>query len=113
MEPSAISSLCKAQRAYFETGAPCAVPARKAALAALERALKENEAMLLAALQQDLGKPAAEGYFSELALVMDLSLIHISPNPSFAKARAAARPMPPAAPVIITFLLFTLILKNL
>ena len=27
--------------------------------------------MLLAALQQDLGKPAAEGYFSELALVMD------------------------------------------
>ena len=71
MEPSAISSLCKAQRAYFETGAPCAVPARKAALAALERALKENEAMLLAALQQDLGKPAAEGYFSELALVMD------------------------------------------
>ena len=71
MEPSAISSLCKAQHAYFETGAPCAVPARKAALAALERALKANEAMLLAALQQDLGKPAAEGYFSELALVMD------------------------------------------
>lgn len=71
MESIDIRSLCQAQHDYFETGAPCALAARHAALAKLEQALKEHETALLRAMEQDLGKPPLEGFFSEISLVMD------------------------------------------
>ena len=52
MESIDIRSLCQAQQHYFETGAPCALAARHAALAKLEQALKEHETALLRAMEQ-------------------------------------------------------------
>ncbi len=71
MQPSHIHELCQAQRSHFESGVPCMLDTRRAALAKLAQALKEYETELLSAMEQDLGKPRLEGYFCELALVMD------------------------------------------
>src|SRR3954447_4805576 len=56
-------------RATFAAGRTRPVEYRKDALRALDRLLVEGEAELLTALRQDLGKPAVEGYLTDLAFV--------------------------------------------
>jgi aldehyde dehydrogenase (NAD+) len=63
------AAVYQAQAAYFARGATLDVNLRINALARLKRALKAHERELLAAVEQDLGKPAQETYMTELALV--------------------------------------------
>jgi aldehyde dehydrogenase (NAD+) len=56
-------------KAYFESGKTRPVSFRKKQLALLKAALTAREDALLAALHQDLHKPAAEAYVTELGLV--------------------------------------------
>jgi aldehyde dehydrogenase (NAD+) len=65
------------QQRFFRSGQTQPVAFRLERLAGLRRALQARESDLLAALQQDLGKPAIEAFTSELGLVgreIDLAL---------------------------------------
>jgi aldehyde dehydrogenase (NAD+) len=59
------------QRPYFLSGASLSFTARRNNLIKLQSALKANESLLLAALQQDLRKHPSEGFLSEVGLVYD------------------------------------------
>lgn len=64
-----LSALIERQRRHFRTGATLPVEARLSALRALRRAIVEHEDQILAALREDLGKPCAEAYTSEIAFL--------------------------------------------
>ena len=70
MEKHEISSIVKAQRDFFESGATLPVSFRRKALESLKRALRENESIIAEALQRDLGKSFSEGYMCETGLVI-------------------------------------------
>ena len=59
----------EAMRAYFDSGKTRPVSFRKEQLSRLKTALTGQEDALLSALHQDLRKPAAEAYVTELGLV--------------------------------------------
>ena len=58
-----------ALRRHFESGATRSYAARREALRALGKALKKNEAAILEAMRQDMGKPTFEAYMSELGVL--------------------------------------------
>ena len=62
-------ALLDAARAHAASGAAVPVPARRAALEALRAGMEAMEGDLLAALAEDLGKSAFEGWTSEIMLV--------------------------------------------
>jgi aldehyde dehydrogenase (NAD+) len=64
------SALLQAQRAFFRTGATRPLAFRREALQRLRDALVQREGELLAALREDLGRPAAEAYTSEIGFVL-------------------------------------------
>lgn len=72
-----IHSTLAQQRAYFHSGATLPTAARKKHLSALLRELTMQEGALLAALRQDLGKAAFEGYMTEVGLVRDELRFHL------------------------------------
>jgi aldehyde dehydrogenase (NAD+) len=63
------AALLDAQRRYFASGATRSLDARKRALAALRRAIDAHEGALLAALADDLGKPALEAFTTEIGFL--------------------------------------------
>ncbi len=65
-----ISEIISGQREYFASGKTRPPAERWAALRALRSALVEREPELLAALAEDLAKPAAEAYLSEIGLLV-------------------------------------------
>lgn len=56
-------------RTYFDSGATRPQEARRAALRALDHALREQEEALIAALHADMRKPRFEAYMSDVGLV--------------------------------------------
>lgn len=58
-----------ALRRHFDSGATRSYAARRAALRALGKALKNNEAAILEAMRLDMHKPTFEAYMSELGLL--------------------------------------------
>ncbi|MCI5802497.1 MAG: aldehyde dehydrogenase family protein [Oscillospiraceae bacterium] len=58
------------QREFYETGITREVSYRRAALGILADGIRRREGELLAALQEDLGKPACESYMTEIGLVL-------------------------------------------
>lgn len=57
------------QRAFFESGITRPAAFRRAALTTLAEAIDAHEERLLAALREDLGKPAMEAYASEVGFL--------------------------------------------
>jgi len=64
-----LSDLVELQRRHFRTGATLPAEARLGALRALRRTIAEHEDQILAALREDLGKPRAEAYTTEIAFL--------------------------------------------
>lgn len=62
--------LLERQRRFFRTGATRPTGFRKRQLRLLRDMLERNEAAILDALRQDLGRPQAEAYTSEIGLVL-------------------------------------------
>jgi aldehyde dehydrogenase (NAD+) len=58
-----------AQRAFFQSGATLPYAFRVKQLKTLYGAIKKNEAEIMAALEQDLGKGPFESYATELSMV--------------------------------------------
>ena len=74
MGPVKISAAAERQREFFATGTTADVSFRIEQLKALGRAVEDNRAEILRALKADLGKPAFEGYVSEISpLLFDIS----------------------------------------
>ncbi len=70
LAPASTSATVSRARATFSTGRTRPTEWRKAQLRALARMLTEQEDEFLTALAQDLGKPALEGYLTEIAFVL-------------------------------------------
>ena len=66
-----IKKLLANQRNFFDSGQTKDTAFRKNALQTLYTILRDNEKKLLAALGQDLSKPAYEGYMTELGLTLE------------------------------------------
>ena len=64
-------SAARATRHFFASGATRPLSDRITQLKALRAALRANEAELLAALKQDLGKGEYEGYTSEIGFTLE------------------------------------------
>lgn len=71
MESTAIQDILEKQRNYFHSGATLAPIFRVEQLRRLQKVIKSNEAKINAALQEDLGKSAFEGYMCEVGLVLE------------------------------------------
>ena len=71
-----IQALIAAQRAYFNTGAPLSLSARRNALRQLREAIKAHEGDICAALRADLNKSSTESYMCEIGLTLsELSFV--------------------------------------
>ncbi|GIP42935.1 aldehyde dehydrogenase [Paenibacillus sp. J45TS6] len=64
-------NLAKRQRAFFKTGVTKPIQYRMDSLNTLQNAINTNEKEILAALRKDLNKSEAEGYSSEIKLVLE------------------------------------------
>ncbi len=88
-----IKHILNLQRDYFQSGKTCSLESRKQALLALQSAVQSREYEILQALYEDLGKGAAEGYMSEVGMVLteiSYMLRHIR---SFAKEKRVKTPL--------------------
>lgn len=88
-----MKEIIEKQRSYFNTGATLPLAFRINQLIRLKQALKEYEPQLLAALQEDLGKPVFEGYEAELGILyeeINFTLKHIK---SWAKPKRVPTPL--------------------
>lgn len=81
------------QRAYFRSGATLPLRVRKRALNALLREITLREGALLAALREDLGKAAFEGYMTEVGLVKDELRFHLKHLDNWAKDKPVHTPL--------------------
>jgi aldehyde dehydrogenase (NAD+) len=91
--PLPAAGIADAQRAFFRRGLTREVGFRVTQLSALRRAIVEREGDILDALRRDLGRPMAEGYVSEIAIVLheiDFALENVA---SWAKPRKVRTPL--------------------
>ena len=65
-----IPSIVAAQRAFFRSGVTLDLSYRRRALDKLERAIKNRQSDILAALRADLGKSDTEGYLCEIGMAL-------------------------------------------
>lgn len=90
---SDVENAVSLMRAYFQSGKTLSIESRRRALVQLKAYLKANEADILAALHEDLGKAPFEGYATELGIVYDeinLCLKHLA---TWAKPKRVHTPL--------------------
>ncbi len=88
-----IKSLVALQREYFESGATRSMEFRMNALKNLQRAVKDNEALIEAAMKSDLNKTAFESYMTETGLVLEEIRYHLKHLSSWMKNRKVKTPL--------------------
>lgn len=91
--PQDIQALVDDMRTYFLTGETRALHHRREALDSLHAYLKKHEEEALAALTQDLGKCAFEGYATELGIVYDELKLCRNKLYAWAKPHRVATPL--------------------
>ena len=88
-----IKELIRLQREYFQTGATRNPKKRILFLKALETSVREMEYTILEALYSDLGKSEAEGYMSEVGMVLSEIRYMQKHLTEFAKMRKVRTPL--------------------
>jgi len=88
-----ITELVARQRAYFDTGATRPLGVRLAALENLQKAVRQNEAKLCAALCEDLNKSSMEAYMTEVGIVLDELRFALRHFPQWARVQAVPTPL--------------------
>jgi aldehyde dehydrogenase (NAD+) len=94
MDQPTVGGLAERQRAFFRAGPTRDVAFRRRQLRVLRNAIVERDADLLAALKADLGRPAAEAYSSEIAVVLHEIDFASRRMGAAAKGPYAADPLP-------------------
>ena len=87
------AGVAEAQRTFFRRGMTREIGFRMKQLSTLRRIIVQREGDILQALKQDLGRPPAEGYTSEIAIVLheiDFALKNVA---SWAKPRKVRTPL--------------------
>lgn len=90
---SNIKMTLSAHRDYFESGATRRVKDRQATLCALQEAIRNREYEILQALYADLGKSSAEGYMSEVGMVLQETSYMLKHIKAFARERRVRTPL--------------------
>nr|MDJ0896811.1 aldehyde dehydrogenase family protein [Alphaproteobacteria bacterium] len=93
MNQEPLSGLADRQRGYFRTGASQEITFRRQQLLALRDAVVSCESSILQALKEDLGRPPAETYTSEIGVVLheiDFALRHLR---SWSRPRRVRTPL--------------------
>lgn len=93
MEAEKIIEIVNAQKKYFATGATLPVQTRINLLKKLYEAIKTNEVEIEAALTQDLGKSAIEGYMCEVGLTLSEISYMLKHIKKFAKDKTVCTPL--------------------
>jgi len=88
-----ISSILKAQRAFFTSGESRDLGSRREALKKLKIMIVENEHMIIDALNEDLRKAPFESYASEVGLVLKEIDHHLKNLKKWTKTRKAFTPI--------------------
>lgn len=88
-----ISRICQMQRAYFAKGETLSVDFRIAQLKKLRAAICNHEEALQQALKNDLGKSRAEGYMTEIGMVLEEISYMLRHVRRFARTRRAPTPL--------------------
>lgn len=93
MTASDMQLIVERQRAYFQTGATLDLDFRLRALERLYACIRVNEEAIHAALRQDLGKSAFEGYMCETGMVLSELRYMRRHLRSFARERTVPTPL--------------------
>lgn len=93
MESAAIHEIIEKQRSYFHSGATLAPIFRVEQLRRLKNTIKSNEEKINAALREDLGKSAFEGYMCEVGLVLEELRYMIKYAYGLSRSRTAPTPL--------------------
>lgn len=88
-----IGSIVTQQREYFESGVTRPLAFRLEALRKLQRALKENEALINDALKSDLNKSPFETYMTEIGMVLDEIRFHLAHLRRWGKTKKVKTPL--------------------
>ncbi|MBQ2698772.1 MAG: aldehyde dehydrogenase family protein, partial [Firmicutes bacterium] len=88
-----ITALVQAQRDFFNSGYTQDVEVRRAALIALQAALRRYEAEIAAALQKDLGKGELEAYMTETGIVLEELRLMLKKLNKWVRPRRVATPL--------------------
>ena len=88
-----IESFVARQRDYFESGATRPVSFRMEALRKLQKALRDNESLISAAMKSDLNKSSFESYMTETGMVLDEIRFHLKHLPRWTKTKTVRTPL--------------------
>lgn len=88
-----VKTIIKSQRDFFKSGATLDVKARKDALNCLRQNIRDMEYEILEALRTDLGKSPAEGYMSEVGMVLEEISYMLGHIKSLARDRKVKTPL--------------------
>lgn len=88
-----IKELLRKQRGYFQSGATLNLEVRKQRLTTLRDCIREMEYEILEALRCDLGKSQAEGYMSEVGMVLEEIRYMLKHIKCFAKEQRVKTPI--------------------
>jgi len=88
-----IASIVARQRSFFESGATRSLAFRMDALKKLQRAIRENEPLINAAMRADLNKSPFETYMTETGMVLDELRFHLKHLPRWAKSKPVKTPI--------------------
>lgn len=93
MDEKAIYRIIEEQRAYFKTYQSRDIKFRLKALKKLKQAVVKNEAQIVAALKNDLGKSASESYTAEIGVVLKEISFHIKKLKRWARPKRKPTPL--------------------
>lgn len=85
--------LIERQREYFRSGITRSLEFRKTRLKELKKAILANEAEIMQALHEDLGKAAFEGYATEIGIVLEEISFMLSHMSGFLKTKRVKTPI--------------------
>lgn len=88
-----IKELVQQQNQYFRSGQTLSAAARLKTLSALQKSIREMEYEILQALYDDLGKSSAEGYMSEVGMVLEEISYMKKHIKKFTKAKKVPTPL--------------------
>ena len=88
-----ITSIVARQRSFFESGATRPLSFRMDALKKLQKAIRENEPLINAALKADLNKSPFETYITETGMVLDELHFHLRHLPRWVRSKPVRTPI--------------------
>ncbi len=88
-----ITSIVARQRSFFESGATRSLAFRMDALRKLQKAIRDQEPLINAAMKADLNKTPFETYMTETGMVLDEIRFHLKHLPRWSRKKTVKTPI--------------------